>query len=329
VTDWPPHVFAGYTHIPLVRFDGLEKIDLRDGGALVRLPFGVWNLLDGAFPDEHRKYERTAPVFFRAQYPIEDLQEADVEQAFAVVLEELEHASTRVHLALLLATSGRIPEPTLSAAYVKRWATGQYVRKFGPFEREAILFGDRERTEWVVESSETLAIIRAYELVSREDPLLTDQACLRALDTLRLTARPEYSLANGFVLTVAALDSLLNPAAERPLGATFARRAAALFGDANRSVDDVRQFCKQLYSVRSQLVHGGDPTNPLKKLGLDAGRCFFLGRSLLAQALVRFARWTSGRADADWTMFRRDLDQAGDDRSMMATMRAAWAEPEN
>jgi hypothetical protein len=325
--EWPRNVLAGYAHVPLVAFEGVEQIELT-AGAMVTLPFGVWHTLDGAFPDEDRRYERTAPLFFRAQYPVDHFDESAVGDVFEAVLDDFQQRSGRAHLALLLATPGRIPEPAFSATYVKRWATGQYVRRFGPFEREAILFGDRERRAWVITPGEVAAIVRADALLAREDCLLTDRGCVRALDTLRLTARPEYSLQNGFVLTTAAIEALLNPAAERPLGGVFARRAAALFGDVERDPDEARTFFKQVYSVRSELMHGGNPSQAIEKLGMEPARCFYLGRALLAQALMRFARWKSGRGSGDWQTFRQQLEEADGDRSRARALRVAWAEPE-
>jgi hypothetical protein len=324
--EWPPNLFAGYAHLPLVRFGDIEKVDL-PSGAIVTLPFGLWNTLDGTFPNDDRKYERTAPVFYRAQYPVEDFRDDEIEEAMKAVLHALAQDSMRLHLALLLATKARIPEPGMSVMYVKHWATGQYMRSVGPFDREAILFGDRERNQWVIDATGTTDILQALEMVNRERPLLTDHACFRALDTLRSTARPEYSLANGFALTVASLESLLNPEPEYPLGQTFARRAAALLGDATRGVDEVREFFANVYQVRNALVHGENPEPALERLHMDAPHCYYMGRSLLAEAVRRYAHWTSTGKDTDWVAFRRELDRVADDPALMNTLRSAWQSP--
>jgi len=62
------------------------------------------------------------------------------------------------------------------------------------------------------------------------------------------------------------LENLVNARADRPLGDTFARRCAAWFAEnPEERIRDQTRF-RQLYAARSDILHGGDPSQALQAL---------------------------------------------------------------
>lgn len=327
--DWPPHVIGVYAHIPLIRLEGVERVDLPEGD-LVTLPYGVWQQLDGGGSDAPGHYEKTAPVFFRAQVPIggpeDEFSEKQVGEAMYGILRVTRDLCCQLHQALLLASPELIPGPELSATYLQRWATGQHMRSFGPFEREAILFGHREGRMCTMDAAKVETFLSVCDLLRNGGALREDRESQRALRVLQLTARPEYASRSRFVQCVAALEALLNPSGDRPLGDSFARRAAALLGDTTRDFSEGQAFFRGVYAVRSELIHGGDSVGELARLGLDETRCFFYGRVFLCEALLRFARWSRGAPSSSWATFRAELEASAGSRERMLELRRVWQE---
>jgi hypothetical protein len=138
-------------------------------------------------------------------------------------------------------------------------------RRFGPAQREWLLSGFADAGQ-LLSAEDLQRFAWHYGRLGQADWGQRRAAAVRCADVLKLMATGGIPLQESAVLVVAALENLVNARADRPLGDTFARRCAAWFAEnAEERVRDQPRF-RQLYAARSDVLHGGDPSDALQAL---------------------------------------------------------------
>ncbi len=138
-------------------------------------------------------------------------------------------------------------------------------RRFGPAQREWLL-SDYAREADTLTAAQMQAFSAWYALLLRAGWGTRRAAAVRCVDVVTAMGRPGTPLHEIVVLLVAALENLVNPDADRPLGETFARRGAAWFAETPAERPRDHAHFRRLYGVRSDILHGGDPAEALRAL---------------------------------------------------------------
>jgi hypothetical protein len=271
-----------FTHIPLLRLAG-DEVPFASG-ELTHLAWDDYNSLSqGAFEDFRSLYEATAPVFYRvdvhdlAAPPISDapstggmIELSAPTNAWEALLPNVglgfmsayaNNVADPAWIALLLAAPAAAPvwprlsvtfavsgDDTTSFAFQDRNVDG--VRVDGDASHQ-LLFSPRaagsEITREAVEHADRLLAMLA------EKPLKRDVAA--ALGALCGLTHPALSPDQQTTLAVVTLEALLLPEVTTDLGATFARRVAALLApEADRK--ELDRAARTLYDARSATLHG-------------------------------------------------------------------------
>ncbi|MDP8942843.1 MAG: hypothetical protein M3N16_01780 [Actinomycetota bacterium] len=271
-----------FTHIPLLRLAS-DEVPFAYG-QVTHLAWDDYNSLSqGAFEDFQSLYEATAPVFYRVDVhdlavpPISDapstggmIELSAPAQAWDALLPSVglgfmsayaNNVADPAWIALLLAAPAAAPawprlsvtfavsgDDTTSFAFQDRNVDG--VRVDGDASHQ-LLFSPRaagsEITREAVEHADRLLAMLA------EKPLKRDIAA--ALGALCSLTHPALSPAQQTTLAVVALEALLLPEVTTDLGATFARRVAALLApEADRK--ELGRAARTLYDARSATLHG-------------------------------------------------------------------------
>jgi hypothetical protein len=292
----PPGVMAvGTASVPGLLLAKGEQIQIGPG-ALLELTFDQWTALEGEFTFADRHFERSRPVFFRQEIPVGAVADGDAPRTqvesddanrFDAVRDAFNHVRTLVHRALLLATAWPLPEPALSVTYI---AYGPMTgRQIGPYGREHILYVTDGRLTLDASASEVPQ--RSYATLQAEAELPPDGAIAAALATLERTTRPEFSPLNRFMHEMIALEQLLLPDVRTKLTRTFAARAASFLVSSPDQLEDAVRSARILYKVRSELVHGGDVEQVLRREHVDLGEILNLGRWVLCRVLEGAMAW--------------------------------------
>ena len=121
------------------------------------------------------------------------------------------------------------------------------------------------------------------------------------------------------MILVAALENLVNSAAHRPLGDTFAQRCAAWFAEtpAERTRDQV--IFRRLYGARSDILHGSDPDDAVREMILVADAKTERG----LEAWLRLHAWLAVDSLVGWYVGYPDDD--GGATQFQAALAAAAA----
>lgn len=138
-------------------------------------------------------------------------------------------------------------------------------RRFGPAQREWLLSSFATEAD-AMSPEHVQAFARHYERLERAAWGPRRAAAVRCADVVTTMVTPGAPLQEAIVALVAALENVVNAAADRPLGDTFARRCAAWFAEnPDERVRDAPVF-RRLYGARSDILHGGDPTDAVRAM---------------------------------------------------------------
>lgn len=270
-------------HVPLLQIEE-ERLPFW-AGWLWRLPFDQYNQLSlGAFEDHRNAYERTAPVFFQYQEELDlpILQQNQPANAgaieikfptndwslfgrlglgFLAIFHEL--IVDRVWTALNLAAPAvSLPSPRLSvtfavahdgATFIAGESSAAILRLQGDADQE-YLFLPEAGSRLDAATAERAAALA--ELVVQAEQ---HRELAAALSYLRATTIPSLTSSEQLTLAVAALENLLLPEVRSGLGATFARRVAALLAADPVQFAAFKQLARRLYDARSAGLHGATP----------------------------------------------------------------------
>ena len=140
-------------------------------------------------------------------------------------------------------------------------------RRFGPAQREWLLSHYAKDAE-VLSPHDVQTFARHFDRLDRAAWGPRRAAAVRCADVLATLATPGTPAPDSVVLLVAALENLVNAAADRPLGDVFARRCAAWFAETpdDRTRDQLR--FRGLYAARSEILHGADPDAAVRALSV-------------------------------------------------------------
>jgi hypothetical protein len=138
-------------------------------------------------------------------------------------------------------------------------------RRFGPAQREWLFSSDPSDSH-ALSAQDLQKFARHYGRLGQADWGQRRAAAVRCADVLKLMAMPGVPVDEQTVLVVAALENLVNSGADRPLGDTFARRCAAWFAENPEELARDTPRFRQLYAARSDILHGGDPSEALQAL---------------------------------------------------------------
>jgi len=268
-------------HMPLLRIE--EELLPFGPGRLYRAPFAKYDEITfGAFREQRKKYEVTEPVFLalsvavpeqgleRRLDEVKGMIELKAPSARRGLLDDIglhavnwahEHVAIPAWTALLLAApASALAPPTWSQTFVSidggftlsvasRPTVGARVQ--GEADHEYLFLpdavSDRMPTANVARASSLIDSVRAWEAV----PELRT-----ALMILRATGSPLLSRQDRLTLAVRALESLLLPEIQTMLKRTFSRRVSALLANDSASVEMLATIAGDLYSLRSESVHG-------------------------------------------------------------------------
>ncbi|WP_414664809.1 hypothetical protein [Horticoccus sp. 23ND18S-11] len=205
-------------------------------------------------------------------------------------------------------------------------------RRFGPAQREWLLSHYANEAD-ALSPDAVQAFARHYDRLDRAAWGPRRAAAVRCADVVTTLVTPGNTRHDAIVLLVAALENLVNAAAERPLGDTFARRCAAWFAEtpAERTRDQLR--FRRLYAARSEILHGADPDAAVRALGvaIDATneRDLFAWLRLHAWIAVDgLVGWYGSHPDDDGgaTQFQRALATVASADVSWSVQRAALLE---
>ena len=277
-----------FAHLPGVSLEGVESFPI-GLGELVHLSFDEWQELDGKFPYNDRQYKKSRPIFYTGHATLPADQDETFHQVSAWV--------NQLYQSFLMApTVPFLPVPQLSVIYLKiempRDPTLQSLRfaLVGPFEREWIVFGGKIRFTFT--SEHLLEIQRAYRLLSTVSPESAFRGVEAGLNTLELTARPEFwweedgdlNYINGFIHCMTALENILleweeDGAKHGNLTRTFGQHATAFTTPSRDDFGNREADFANLYRLRSRLIHGQISVENLDEAGWE--------RLLMARPLLR------------------------------------------
>ncbi len=255
-----------YAHLPGVALQSSRELSF-GAGKLAHVPFDEWHQLDDAFSFNESHYKQSRPVFYTG--------EADFPEDLDIAREFIHKSIHMLYLAFLLEQEvPLLPAPEMSVTYLRiprviddnTPAGSYYEREIGPFEREWIVFERSGRTTF--DDARLSSVRWAYSQVAAFDPDNAFSGVAAGLDTLELTARPEFwwhnegiDLINGFVHCMAALEHILLPSHdEAPTGMkltpTFGQHAAVITKASRKDLQQRAKHFSALYRLRSRLVHG-------------------------------------------------------------------------
>lgn len=220
-----------------------------------------------------------------------------------------------------------LQQPPPGGGPVEQWVVQ---RRFGPAQREWLLSTYATRAD-VVSPEQVQAFARHFARVRQAGWGPRRAAAVRCADIITAMVTEGTALHEVIVTFVAAFENLVNAAAHRPLGDTFARRCAAWLAEnpAERGRDQ-RHF-RALYGARSDVLHGGDPGDVIRKIraALDASTDRDVHAWLRLHAWLavdRLVGWYGAHPDDDGaaTQFQARLADAaaGDDESWRAKLAA-------
>lgn len=140
-------------------------------------------------------------------------------------------------------------------------------RRFGPAQREWLLSPYANESD-ALAPEDVRAFARHYHRLDCAGWGPRRAAAVRCADVVATLSTPGTPGHDAVVLLVAALENLVNAAADRPLGDTFARRCAAWFAESpdERTRDQLR--FRRLYAARSEILHGADPAAAVRALSV-------------------------------------------------------------
>lgn len=275
------------THIPLLRIEE-EQVPFA-GGTLWQVPFETYDELSlRAFSEQRKNYEGTSPVFYSVQTemdlpnlaerdePISGVAQLKMPSNNWQLLERLELGFvTRFHefladrawAALLLAAPrAALPAPRTSTTFVVSDSDATF--KMGNIVCQTIsVQGDADHEYLFLPATAGVTlpaqvIEKAEALVKLVDAVVQNQELAFALSNLVSTSAPVLSSSQKLTLAVIALEALLLPEVKSGLGATFARRVAALLAADSQHRATIEHIARQLYDSRSAGLHGGGPQSP-------------------------------------------------------------------
>jgi hypothetical protein len=187
-------------------------------------------------------------------------------------------------------------------------------RRFGPAQREWLLSHYDVAPDPVdADAAERLAA--SLRRLDAADWGVRRFIALPFVDALTALLTRGTPVGEALVLLVSALENLVNPDGDRPLGQVFGIRCAAWFAEsAEQRRTDVDLF-RAFYDARSRIVHGSDPARGMRKLmrAIDGE-----GEDDL-RAWVRLIGWLAIDWLAGWFGHERGDDSSG------ATFRARLA----
>jgi hypothetical protein len=315
-------------HVPLLQIEE-ERVPFW-AGWLWRLPFDTYNQLSlGAFEDHRKAYEQTAPVFFQYQESLDlpILQRAQPEKAGAI---EMKWPSQdwslvprlgmgflsafhdifgdRVWTALnLAAPAAALPSPRLSVTFAI--APDEECFVIGDLVSHIVrIQGDADQEYLFLPESGTLlsaaALQRAAALAELVVQAEQQHELAAALSYLRATTIPSLSPSEQLTLAVAALENLLLPEVRSGMGATFARRVAALLAADPGQLASLKRLGRRLYDARSASLHGATPA--AADLAEATGHAY--AQQLLSASIEQLARRLENQPSLD--RVRATLDKA-------------------
>lgn len=299
-----------YAHLPGIIIEPGHAHYL-GAGELVALEVDTWRRIDWTLPDAVFEYRLAKPVFF---HTFIEARPGDGDHAAA-----LSHLLVGPYEALLIGTAQPLADPHRSVSYLK--SGSQWLVRLGLFQHGYAVYGEEQFR--VAVSIEDLERSRAVL------PMLKHCATPEArvgVATLKRTAHPEFSDLNAFVHHISFLEMLLIPELTHGLTEAFGQRGAVVFSDTEDELDADRELCRGLYRVRSEILHGDDPSQAIARAGHSIESVLATSRALAACAvwrLMAFA-WDRGPTHGTTAALRRDLAGAWDDAGLRATLRESW-----
>ncbi|HMI51830.1 MAG TPA: hypothetical protein VK525_09975 [Candidatus Saccharimonadales bacterium] len=268
-------------HLPLLRIE--EELLPFGPCQLYRMPFKQYDEISlGAFSEQKSLYEATEPVFLSLSVAVPEgnLSPAE-EQGRGIVelklptnrwsmLDELglgpvnwmhaEFARPAWTALLLAAPASALVPPSWSQTFVAA-DQGFALRLAAGVRRAARVQGEADHEylflpEAAGERIPAADISRAALIFKQLHEWESVPELRAGLQTLRATGSPLLSSPHRATLAVRGLESLLLPEVEIALQETFARRAAALLADSREDTDRVALRAGELYSLRSETLHG-------------------------------------------------------------------------
>ena len=254
-------------------------------------------------------YRLAKPVFFHAF-----IESSPNDRDDGAILSDLIGGA---YEALLIATAQPLADPQDSVSYLKRGSEWQILS--GSFEQEYAVYGENRFR--VTVSDEDLERSRAVLAMLQ---WATPEA-RAGVAMLKRTARPEFSEASAFVHQVGFLEAVLISDLTHGLAEAFGRRGAVFFSETDDELDHYRRLCRGLYRVRSEILHGEDPSQALTWKA-DPAAALVRCRALAARAvcnLMAFAQ-DRGATDGSAAALRPNLAEAWKNAELRATIREAW-----
>lgn len=196
-------------------------------------------------------------------------------------------------------------------------------RRFGPAQREWLLSSFATEADAML-PDQIQSFVGHYARLARAGWGPRRAAAVRCADVVTTMGTPGTPLHEVIVILVAALENLVNSAAQRPLGDTFAQRCAAWFAEtpAERTRDQL--IFRRLYGARSDILHGADPAEAVREMIAVADAKS--ERDL--QAWLRLHAWLAVDSLVGWYVGHPD-DDGGATRFQAALAAAAASADEN
>ena len=272
-----------YSHIPLIRIP--EKSHALGPGQLWQLPFDGWNAQTaGAFEDHKNSYEKTAPVFFFMEIPVDWpfvvpgtsptgkqlevklstvlLNDPSHETGFEFMTAFLRKFAWTAQAALTLACPSAAPGSPSSSMTICV-PDDHFFNISGTEAILARIQGDADH-EWLMlpEASSEPISPRLLEFASQIWQFVQtageNHELIGPLNLLLQCAEPTLAPEDQMVIATIALEALLLPEIRTGLKAAFIRRLSALLsGSMNTS--DLEHLAGMLYDARSSALHRSVP----------------------------------------------------------------------
>lgn len=183
-----------------------------------------------------------------------------------------------------------LPHPQMSALKKLKSIT---LKRFGPFEREWIVFGGRVR--FVFDDILCSEIKKIYEKLSEFEPINAFAGVEAGIETLALTARPEFwwdenrmNHVNDFIHCMSALEHIILPSkdedSKRTITEIFGQHAAVFTSLSRDDLNKYKEVFSNLYRLRSRLIHGEIGITNLNKEELNS---LVIGRRLLRHTIFQ------------------------------------------
>jgi hypothetical protein len=142
-------------------------------------------------------------------------------------------------------------------------------RRFGPAQREWLLSSFATEAD-AMSPDQIQSFAGHYARLARAGWGPRRAAAVRCADVVTTTGRPDTPPHEVIVILVAALENLVNSAAQRPLSDTFAQRCAAWFAETPAERTRDQAIFRRLYGARSDILHGGDPADAVREMNTVA-----------------------------------------------------------